>query len=213
MPKRLDRPGPRFPHARNDREREVGATCPLRGGPAAPVSRPSLPHPRTTRHVTSRVRSRAHCCFRSRKVRSSNPGSVAGPATMQEPGLSAAEFRFYPLVSTHPASTPASMCPSSARRRCGRAAPEMLSQVREQSFVDSRALCVRPGAAISWSARWWLLLWPSRRAPTTAASSCDSSRPRAARAPARSPERERNVLAYRARILRPAITWPLPLCG
>lgn len=77
----------------------------------------------------------------------------------------------------------------------------------------SRALCVTPGAAVSWSARWWLLSWPSGRAPKTAASFCDSSRPRAARAPARSPERERHVLAYRARILRAAISWPLPLCG
>ena len=94
---------------------------------------------------------------------------------MQEPGLSAAEFRFDSLVSTHPANAPASTCASSARRRCGRAAPEMLAQVREQGFVDSRAVCVTPGTAVSWSARWWLLLWPSRRAPTTAARFCDSS--------------------------------------
>jgi hypothetical protein len=86
-------------------------------------------------------------------------------ATKQEPELSAAEFRFDPLGSTHPAGNPASTRPSSARPRCGRAAPEMLAQVREQGFVDSRALCVTPGAAVSWSARWWLFLWPSRRAP------------------------------------------------
>jgi hypothetical protein len=131
---------------------------------------------------------------------------------MQEPGLSAAEFRFDPLVSTHPASTPQHVPEFRAKdvRSC-RAGDARAS--KRAGFVDSRALCVTPGAAVSWSIRWWLLLWPSRRVPATAASFCDSSRPRAARAPARSPERERHVLAYRARILRPAISWPLPLCG
>ena len=102
------------------------------------------------RSYVTRVRDRlSHFSF-------GPPSCPAALATMQEPGLSAAEFRFDALVK-HPSLAPrASTCPSSARRMFGRAAPEMLAQVREQGFVDSRALCVTPGAAVSWSARWWL---------------------------------------------------------
>ena len=57
---------------------------------------------------------------------------------------------------------------------------------------ESRDGPATPEAIVSRRARWWLLLWPSRRAPTTAARFCDSSkegaRRRSARAPARSQE-------------------------
>ena len=48
---------------------------------------------------------------------------------------------------------------------------ERSSHARSPTSRDSNG----PEGVVSRAARWWLLSWPSRRAPTTAASFCDSS--------------------------------------
>jgi hypothetical protein len=76
---------------------------------------------------------------------------------------------------------------------------------------------VCPEGIVSRRARWWLLLWPSRRAPTTAARFSirpkGGARRRSARAPARSQERKRHAFALSLRVRRSASSWPLLLPG
>jgi hypothetical protein len=115
------------------------------------------------------------------------------------------------------AAAPRVRHPFRAKECRGRRARHASGAAEQVSATACGAAGLRLEQQSSWSACWWLLSWPSGRAPTTAARLCDSSRPRAARGPARVPARskarERHVLAYRARILRPASSWPLSLSG